>query len=134
VRLPHKYFNVSSFAEHDPVGKTASAFLDQALEFLAASAVLSSSAIRYRTSIWQRDRNVLLAGPASSAACITFDRPSAKSNSSERQDRRSGQKFQSLIQEGGCRLSDRIMLSKRRHVEVFVRQTHSETRLGLLNG
>ena len=52
-------------------------------EFLAASAVLSSSAIRYRTRIWQRDRNVLLAGPASRAACITFDRPSAKSNCAE---------------------------------------------------
>src|SRR5712671_1844666 len=45
--------------------------------------VLSSSAIRYRTRIWQRDRNVLLAGPASRAACITFDRPSAKSNSAD---------------------------------------------------
>src|SRR5207302_717070 len=51
------------------------------LEFVpAAPAVLSSSAIRYRTRVWLRDRNVLLAGPASSAACITFDRPSAKSN------------------------------------------------------
>ena len=47
---------------------------------LPAPAVLSSSAIRYRTRIWLRDRKVLLAGPASSAACITFDRPSAKSN------------------------------------------------------
>src|ERR1700754_3155535 len=36
-------------------------------------AALWASAIRYRTSVWQRDRNVLPAGPASSAACITFD-------------------------------------------------------------
>jgi len=49
----------------------------------AVPAVLSSSADRYRTRVWLRDRNVLLAGPASSAACITFDRPSAKSNSSD---------------------------------------------------
>src|SRR6266851_3600635 len=39
--------------------------------------------IRYRTRTWLRDRNVLLAGPASRAACTTFDRPSAKSNCSE---------------------------------------------------
>src|ERR1700736_4104006 len=53
-------------------------------EFSAAlPAVRSLSAVRYRTRVWLRDRNVLLAGPASSAACTTFDRPSAKSNSSE---------------------------------------------------
>src|SRR6516164_10998988 len=53
-------------------------------EILAAiPAVLSSSADRYRTRIWLRNRNVLLAGPASSAACTTFDRPNAKSNSAE---------------------------------------------------
>src|SRR4051794_4744393 len=51
--------------------------------FWPLSPVPSSSSIRYRTRIWQRDRNVLLAGPASSAACITFDRPSAKSNCAE---------------------------------------------------
>src|ERR1700704_6770723 len=39
-------------------------------EFLAGlPTVLPSSAIRYRTRVWLRDRNVLLAGPGSRAAC-----------------------------------------------------------------
>src|SRR4029077_6975540 len=38
------------------------------------------SIIRKRSRFWQRARNPLLAGPASRAACTTFDRPNAKSN------------------------------------------------------
>ena len=36
--------------------------------------------VRKRSRLWQRARNPLLAGPASRAACTTFDRPNAKSN------------------------------------------------------
>src|SRR6266480_5584528 len=68
---------------HDLFGKPVPTFPDHAFRILQAPAVLSSSAIRYRTRIWLRDRKVLLAGPASRAACITFDRPSAKSNSAD---------------------------------------------------
>src|SRR6516225_172448 len=53
-------------------------------EILAAiPAVLSSSADRYRTRIWLRDRNVLLSGPESSAACTILNRANAKSNSTD---------------------------------------------------
>src|SRR4029453_10076881 len=78
-----------SLFEPDPFGKPVPTFPDHASEFFAAPAllpappVLSSPPIRYRTRIWLRDRKVLPAGPASSAACITFARPSAKSNSAD---------------------------------------------------
>ena len=83
-RLLARAFGISSHS-HPILNVSASHRKSLAARFPAPRP--SGSTVRKRSRLWQRARNPLLAGPASRAACTTFDRPNAKSNCADRKRR-----------------------------------------------